>query len=202
MRARWIPWRSSLTSLDLNLLIFSRSPPAFLSFFTTSANTKGATDAANLGSTAYVINPLKQQLTGCFWSLWYFFHLQQDAWLGLYFCLIDSASVPSHAEGKTEKTWPSGSSSHPAHHLNAAGEGSESKTCKQAPAKFKKGGSVAALARWEFERKKEAKGWRCGIYVWRDQTGELEAEIRIDDPSVVLLQQKRFPILSSAINLN
>lgn len=115
-----IPWRSSLTSLDLNLLlIFSWSLPAFIYFFITSANT----------------NSLKQQFNGCFRSLLYFFHLQQDAWLGLYFCLIDSAFVPSHAEWKTEKTWPSGWSSHPAHHLNAAGEGSESKTCKQAPAK-------------------------------------------------------------------
>lgn len=124
---------SILTSLDLNiLLIFSRSPPAFI-FIITAANTKGATDGKNLSSIAYIITPLKQQFTGCFWSLLYFLHLQQDAWLCLYFCLIDFAFVPSHAEWKTEKTWPSGSSSHPAHHLNSAGEGSESKTCKQAP---------------------------------------------------------------------
>lgn len=112
---------SILTSLDLNLLIFSRSPPAFILFFITAANTKGATDGKNLSSTGYIINPLKQQFTGGFWSL--FLYLQQDAWLCLYFCLIDFAFVSSHAEWETEKTWPSGSSSHPAHHLHSAGGG-------------------------------------------------------------------------------
>lgn len=125
---------SILTSLDLNLLIFSRSPPAFILFFITAANTKGATDGKNLSSTGYIINPLKQQFTGGFWSLFLFCNKMRESvsisasLILLLFLLMQSEKQRRHDPLAHPHILPT-------IYTQQVEDASESKICKHAPGK-------------------------------------------------------------------